>query len=51
ELTFKKIPYKDLNMNTIMNFVKDGSREKITFGQATLEFQKLQKGLKETIIE
>ncbi|CAG8811247.1 18964_t:CDS:2, partial [Racocetra fulgida] len=26
-------------------------REKITFGQATLEYQRLQKGLKKTIIE
>ncbi|CAG8611198.1 18026_t:CDS:2, partial [Racocetra persica] len=51
ELIFEKIPYKDFDMNTIMNFVKDDDCEKITFGQATLEYQKLQKGLKKTIIE
>ncbi|CAG8838331.1 45813_t:CDS:2, partial [Gigaspora margarita] len=50
ELTFEKIPYKDLDMNKIMEIIINGNREKITFGQATLKHQKIQKGLKEIII-
>ncbi|CAG8830122.1 8022_t:CDS:2, partial [Gigaspora margarita] len=50
ELAFEKILYKDLDMNKIMEIVINGNCEKITFGQATLEHQKVQRGLKKIII-
>ncbi|CAG8822079.1 28037_t:CDS:2, partial [Gigaspora margarita] len=49
-IDIRKIPYKDLGMNKIMKIVINGNREKITFGQTTLEHQKIQKGLKKIII-
>ncbi|CAG8655477.1 4534_t:CDS:2 [Cetraspora pellucida] len=33
ELSFEKIPYKDLDLKNIMKYVQNGGREKITFGQ------------------
>ncbi|CAG8855800.1 30738_t:CDS:1, partial [Gigaspora margarita] len=50
ELAFEKIFYKDLDMNKIMEIVINGNREKITFGQAILEHQKVLRGLKKIII-
>ncbi|RIB00183.1 hypothetical protein C2G38_2159664 [Gigaspora rosea] len=37
-------------MNKLIEIIINGNYEKITFGQATLEHQKIQKSLKETII-
>ncbi|CAG8554937.1 41354_t:CDS:2 [Gigaspora margarita] len=42
--------FKYLDMIKIMEIVTNGGHKKITFGQTNLEYQRLQKGLKEIII-
>ncbi|RHZ77125.1 hypothetical protein Glove_185g28 [Diversispora epigaea] len=50
ELVFEKIPYKKWDILKIKEHVLAGNREKITWGKAPPDVQKLQKGLAKTIV-
>ena len=52
ELTFEKIPYQGWDIERIETHVKNGKREKITFGPAANERElEIQKGLEYVIKE
>ncbi|CAG8545775.1 10879_t:CDS:2 [Diversispora eburnea] len=50
ELVFEKIPYEKWNILKIKEHVLAGNREKITWGKAPPDVQKLQKGLAKIIV-
>ncbi|CAG8466072.1 3312_t:CDS:2 [Diversispora eburnea] len=49
EMTFQKIPYKDLNIEEVKKTVLSGKRETFRFEKGSLELEKLQKKLKKII--
>ena len=50
ELVFEKIPYEKWNIMQIKEHVLAGNREKITWGKASPDVEKLQKGLAKIIV-
>ncbi|RHZ46440.1 hypothetical protein Glove_621g62 [Diversispora epigaea] len=50
ELVFEKIPYEKWDIIKVKEYVLAGNREKITWGKAPPDVQKLQKGLAEIIV-
>ncbi|CAG8460193.1 1793_t:CDS:2 [Diversispora eburnea] len=50
ELVFEKIPYEKWNIMQIKKHVLDGNREKITWGKASSNVEKIQKDLTKIIV-
>ncbi|CAG8545691.1 10875_t:CDS:2 [Diversispora eburnea] len=50
ELVFEKIPYEKWDILKIKEYVLAGNREKITWGRASSDVEKLQKGLAKIIV-
>jgi serine/threonine protein kinase len=51
ELAFEKIPYGSLKLDDVRDFVINGGRERIRFGDTTHEISKLQGAYKKIIID
>lgn len=51
ELTFEKIPYQGWEPERVERYVKEGKREKITFGSANKQESAIQKLLEKVIKE
>ena len=51
ELTFEKVPYEGMEIDTIIDFVINGNREEIRFDLASPEIANIQKGLEKIIRE